>query len=157
MAPVGSSALSLVVLPSVRPRPQSMNICHLTTSLYKCTNDSFAFYHIHSPLQTDIRPRSHDTIVRTRSLVSFVWRRRRVIACATVNRRDAASAAARYSLRSPRLWPALAPADLKRALQDKIDEASQTAEVVVLGYGLLLDGSCRAARHHGDSGCLSLR
>jgi hypothetical protein len=62
--------------------------------------------------------------------------RRRVIACATVVEElrsflppDVPCEVLDFGLH-------LRPQDLKRALQDKIDEASQSAEVVILGYGL---------------------
>jgi len=62
--------------------------------------------------------------------------RRRVIACATVveEMRPLLPPDVPYEVLDFGLH--LRPQDLKRALQDKIDEASQDAEVVILGYGL---------------------
>lgn len=62
--------------------------------------------------------------------------RRRVIACATVieEMRPLLPPDVPYEVLDFGLH--LRPQDLKRALQDKIDEASQHAEVVILGYGL---------------------
>jgi hypothetical protein len=62
--------------------------------------------------------------------------RRRVIACATVIEEmlPHLPAAVPYEVLDFGLH--LRPQDLKRALQDKIDEASQHAEVILLGYGL---------------------
>jgi hypothetical protein len=62
--------------------------------------------------------------------------RRRVIACATVieEMRPLLPSDVPYEVLDFGLH--LRPGDLKRALQDKIDEASQHAEVVILGYGL---------------------
>ena len=62
--------------------------------------------------------------------------RRRVIACATVieEMRPLLPADVPYDVLDFGLH--LRPQDLKRALQEEIDEASQQAEVVILGYGL---------------------
>ena len=61
---------------------------------------------------------------------------RRVIACATVieEMRPLLPSDVPYEVLDFGLH--LRPGDLKRALQDKINEASQSAEVVILGYGL---------------------
>lgn len=61
---------------------------------------------------------------------------RRVIACATVieELRPLLPPDVPYEVLDFGLH--LRPQELKRALQDKIDEASQQAEVVILGYGL---------------------
>jgi len=65
-----------------------------------------------------------------------VGARRRVIACATVieEMRPFLPADVPYEVLDFGLH--LRPQELKRALQDKITEASQTADVVILGYGL---------------------
>lgn len=62
--------------------------------------------------------------------------RRRVIACATVieEMRPLLPADVPYDVLDFGLH--LRPQDLKRALQEKINEASQQAEVIILGYGL---------------------
>jgi hypothetical protein len=62
--------------------------------------------------------------------------RRRVIACATVIEEmlPFLPAAVPYEVLDFGLH--LKPQELKRVLQDKIDEASQTADVILLGYGL---------------------
>ena len=62
--------------------------------------------------------------------------RRRVIACATVieEMRPLLPADVPYEVLDFGLH--LRPQDLKRTLQEKIDEASQQADVVILGYGL---------------------
>lgn len=62
--------------------------------------------------------------------------RRRVIACATVIEEmlPLLPAAVPYEVLDFGLH--LKPQELKRVLQDKIDEASQSAEVILLGYGL---------------------
>lgn len=62
--------------------------------------------------------------------------RRRVIACATVieEMRPLLPPDVPYEVLDFGLH--LRPQDLKRALQDKIDEASRHADVVILGYGL---------------------
>jgi hypothetical protein len=61
---------------------------------------------------------------------------RRVIACATVieELRSLLPADVPYEVLDFGLH--LKPQELKRVLQEKIDEASQSAEVVILGYGL---------------------
>jgi hypothetical protein len=61
---------------------------------------------------------------------------RRVIACATVieELRPLLPADVPYEVLDFGLH--LKPQELKRVLQEKIDEASQSAEVVILGYGL---------------------
>ena len=61
---------------------------------------------------------------------------RRVIACATVieEMRPLLPAEVPYEVLDFGLH--LNPQELKRVLQEKIDEASQSAEVVILGYGL---------------------
>ena len=61
---------------------------------------------------------------------------RRVIACATVieEMRPLLPADVPYEVLDFGLH--LKPQELKRVLQEKIDEASQSAEVVILGYGL---------------------
>ncbi len=62
--------------------------------------------------------------------------RRRVVACATVIEEMLPFLPADVPYEILDFGLHLRPQDLKRALQDKIDEASQTAEVVILGYGL---------------------
>jgi len=61
---------------------------------------------------------------------------RRVIACATIveEMRPLLPADVPYEVLDFGLH--LKPQELKRVLQEKIDEASQSAEVVILGYGL---------------------
>lgn len=62
--------------------------------------------------------------------------RRRVIACATVIEEMLPYLPADVPYEVLDFGLHLRPQDLKRALQDKIDEASQHADVILLGYGL---------------------
>jgi len=62
--------------------------------------------------------------------------RRRVIACATVIEELLPFLPADVPYEVLDFGLHLKPQELKRVLQEKIDEASQTAEVILLGYGL---------------------
>jgi hypothetical protein len=62
--------------------------------------------------------------------------RRRVIACATVIEEMLPHLPASVPYEVLDFGLHLRPQDLKRALQDKIDEASRHADVIILGYGL---------------------
>jgi hypothetical protein len=62
--------------------------------------------------------------------------RRRVIACATVIEEMLPHLPADVPYEVLDFGLHLKPQDLKRVLQEKIDEASQHAEVILLGYGL---------------------
>ena len=62
--------------------------------------------------------------------------RRRVIACATVIEEMLPHLPTDVPYEVLDFGLHLRPQDLKRALQDKIDEASRHADVIILGYGL---------------------
>jgi hypothetical protein len=62
--------------------------------------------------------------------------RRRVIACATVIEEMLPFLPADVPYEVLDFGLHLKPQDLKRTLQDKIDEASPTADIILLGYGL---------------------
>jgi len=66
----------------------------------------------------------------------FYGARRRVIACATVIEELLPFLPADVPYEVLDFGLHLKPQELKRVLQEKIDEASQTAEVILLGYGL---------------------
>jgi hypothetical protein len=99
-------------------------------------NDLQTFYHVQTFITILLRQGPMNNPPDLQGWSSLYKARRRVIACATVIEEmlpflpeDVAAEVLDFGLH-------LRPAELKKALQTKIDEASERADVLLLGYGL---------------------
>ena len=116
--------------------PLLRDICHLYTSLYKCITSLFR---ILSRINIHYHPLRQGTMNNPpdkKDWNTFYQACRRVIACATVIEEMRPLLPEEITADVLDFGLHLRPGELKKVLQAKIEQASEQADVLLLGYGL---------------------
>lgn len=112
------------------------DICYLNTSYATCINERNIIIIAAGNSVTFLRQEPMEHLSTLHRWAHLYTARRLVIACATVIEEMLPFLPADVSSETLDFGLHLRPSELKKALQEKIDNASQNADVLLLGYGL---------------------